>query len=40
LGVGGATALTGIFPLLALTLILLRVPETSGKELEDIQGPA
>jgi MFS transporter, putative metabolite:H+ symporter len=36
-GVGGATALMGIFPLLALALILLRVPETSGKELEEIE---
>jgi putative MFS transporter len=32
-GVGGATALTGIFPLLALGLILWRVPETKGAEL-------
>jgi putative MFS transporter len=32
-GVGGATALTGIFPLLALGLILWRVPETKGTEL-------
>jgi putative MFS transporter len=39
LGVGGATALTGIFPLCALALILLRVPETSGKELEEIEAP-
>ncbi|HEX6241542.1 MAG TPA: MFS transporter [Polyangiales bacterium] len=33
LGVGGATALTGVFPLLALALILWRVPETRGVEL-------
>jgi putative MFS transporter len=33
-GIGGATALTGIFPLLALGLILWRVPETKGRELE------
>jgi putative MFS transporter len=37
LGVGGATALMGVFPLLALTLILWRLPETSGKELEEIE---
>lgn len=37
LGIGVATALTGVFPLLALGLILWRVPETSGKELEQIQ---
>jgi putative MFS transporter len=36
LGIGNATALTAIFPLLALALILWRVPETGGKELEDI----
>jgi putative MFS transporter len=36
LGIGYATALTAVFPLLALGLILWRVPETSGKELEDI----
>lgn len=38
LGIGYATALTGIFPLLALALILTRIPETRGKELEDIPG--
>jgi len=32
-GVGGATALTAVFPLLALGLILWRVPETRGVEL-------
>jgi putative MFS transporter len=36
LGIGYATALTGIFPLLALVLILRFIPETGGKELEDI----
>ena len=33
LGVGGATALTAVFPLLALVLIVWRVPETRGTEL-------
>ncbi len=37
MGVGGATALMGVFPLLALALILWRVPETKGKELEEIE---
>jgi MFS transporter, putative metabolite:H+ symporter len=36
LGIGHATALMGVFPLLALGLILWRVPETKGKELEEI----
>jgi hypothetical protein len=36
LGIGYATALTGVFPLLALGLIFWCVPETGGKELEDI----
>ncbi len=36
LGIGPATALTGVFPLIALGLIVAYVPETSGKELEEI----
>jgi putative MFS transporter len=35
LGIGYATALTGIFPLLALALIWGRIPETRGRELEE-----
>ncbi len=34
-GYGPAVACTAIFPLLALALILTRLPETSGKELEE-----
>ena len=34
-GIGHATALLGVFPLLALALIWARIPETAGKELEE-----
>ncbi len=34
-GYGPAVACTAIFPLLALSLILWRIPETGGKELEE-----
>jgi putative MFS transporter len=34
-GYGASVSATAIFPLLALLLILTRLPETSGKELEE-----
>ena len=34
-GWGPSVAITAIFPLFALALLLLRVPETGGRELED-----
>ena len=38
LGIGHALAILAVFPLLAVVLVALRLPETAGQELEETSG--